>query len=58
MSYFQKKLVLAFVFLLICSYILILSGFTHKMQNVLLGITFISAKAIKLKLKNNNKSAN
>lgn len=56
MSYFQKKLVLTLVFLLICGYILILSGFNHKVQNRLLGIVFVSVKAIKLKLKNNNKS--
>lgn len=56
MSYFQKKLVLTLVFLLICGYILILFRFNHKVQNRLLGIVFVSVKAIKLKLKNNNKS--
>ena len=54
----SKKLILALVFLFICGYILILSGFTHKVQNLLLGIVFVSTKAIKLKLGNNNKSAN
>lgn len=56
MSYFQKKLVLALLFLLISGYILIFSGFTLKVQNTVLGIVIISVKVIKSILK--NKSAN
>ncbi len=58
MNYFQKKLVLALLFLFISSYILIFSGFTGRLQNILLGIVFIGVKAIKLKLKKDNNSVN